>query len=345
MDFVNKFKNRLLVGGSIFLGLNLIRWIANGKKASNPRKLLDKTIIVTGPTAGIGKETSLELLKNGANVIFACRDVKKAEAILEKLDQKLKCNAQIMYLDLGNMESVVNFAEKFKQIHNKLDILINNAGAMNLHYNKTQDDIELTIGVNHIGHVLLTDRLLDIVERSNGRIINVSSEAHRFAKIDYDSIKKLLQSNSLNLAYDFDKNNYGSLKSYTESKLGNVFFTVYLNNNLKNKNSKVKVASLHPGYVRSDFTREIRSFPYSIVFLLLYPIHYLFSRTEWYGAQTTLNLCYMEDENFSSGSYYDNCKVVKMLPDALNDEKRDLYMNYTKEIVKVFSKNRFTISL
>ena len=53
----------------------------------------------------------------------------------------------------------------------------------------------------------------------------------------------------------------------------------------------------------------------------------------------------MEDENFSSGSYYDNCKVVKMLPDALNDEKRDLYMNYTKEIVKVFSKNRFTISL
>ena len=89
----------------------------------------------------------------------------------------------------------------------------------------TQHDIELTIGVNHIGHVLLTDKLLDIVERSNGRIINVSSEAHQYARIDCDW-KKIegIKFSKFSLAYDFDKNNYGSLKSYNELNLGNVFF-------------------------------------------------------------------------------------------------------------------------
>ena len=107
----------------------------------------------------------------------------------------------------------------------------------------------------------------------------------------------------------------------------------------------MKVASVHPGYVRSDFTREIRAFPYNILFLILYPIHYLTARTEWYGAQTTLNLCYMDDESFSSGQYYDNCVVSKMNPDALNDQKIDIYMNYTKEIIKVFSKNRYSLTI
>jgi retinol dehydrogenase-14 len=140
-----------------------------------------KTAIVTGANTGIGKETAAEFAKRGARVIMACRNLNQAEAAMKEIVQNTGNKSVVVtHLDLASLKSVRAFAEDVKN-EARLDILINNAGVFNLPaFSKTQDGFEMTMGVNHFGHFLLTNLLLDLLKQSApSRVVVVSSVLHR----------------------------------------------------------------------------------------------------------------------------------------------------------------------
>jgi len=335
---MNKISNlvvrSLLIGTGSLLSLILLRKYANGPKTKRTKRMDGKVVIVTGPSAGIGKVTALELLSQGATVVFAARDLKKTSAILDSInDQNIKKNAHLIRLDLSDFSSIREFSEKFKQQFNQLDILINNAGAWNTQFSLTKDGIENTIGSNHIGPMVLTNYLLDQIQKSNGRIINVSSRAHKRVSINFNNLKELIVK-GIPENYDFNKDKYASFSVYSESKLANIYFTNYLADYFMKNNIDVKVVSLHPGVVLSDFFRST----YKIIQFLAMPLAYLLMKSSFYGAQTTLELCYIDDKDIVNGGYYDDCRIAKLSNDAEDIEKRNIYMQYSRLIIQTFGK-------
>ncbi|KAJ4435202.1 hypothetical protein ANN_23778, partial [Periplaneta americana] len=133
-----------------------------GRKYEGSNRIDKKVVIITGSNTGIGKETALELAKQGAHVVMACRDAKKCEEARE--DIVLRTKNRYVYCrtcDLASQKSIIQFVERFKSEHPRLDILINNAGVMRCPNSKTKEGIEMQLGVNHMGHFLLTNLLLD----------------------------------------------------------------------------------------------------------------------------------------------------------------------------------------
>ena len=148
----------------------------NDKKTT----LNGKTVIITGANTGIGKETAIDLAKRGARVILACRDLIRAnEAAGEIRRVTGNGNVFVEILDLASFDSIRKFASKILAQEERIDILINNAGIMYCPKWKTKEGFEMQFGVNHLGHFLLTNLLLEKIKKSApSRIVNVSSRAH-----------------------------------------------------------------------------------------------------------------------------------------------------------------------
>ncbi|XP_050478961.1 retinol dehydrogenase 13-like isoform X4 [Bombus huntii] len=221
----------------------ILRDYLSGELYENDKKLTDKVIIVTGANTGIGKEIARDLAKREAKVIMACRDMEKCEntrrdIVVESRNKYVYCRP----CDLASQKSIRDFAEQFKKEHKKrkLHILINNAGVMRCPKMYTQEGIELQFGVNHIGHFLLTNLLLDTLKDSApSRIVNVSSSAHKRGKIKFDDLN--------------NEKTYEPGEAYAQSKLANILFTKELANKLKG--TGVTVNAVHPGIVRTEITR------------------------------------------------------------------------------------------
>jgi NAD(P)-dependent dehydrogenase (short-subunit alcohol dehydrogenase family) len=197
-----------------------------------------KTILVTGANSGLGKATSILLAKTGAKVVMMSRDQNRGRLALEEVKHHSQNpDVDLMICDLGSKERIEQCCQEFRRTYKSLDVLINNAGVILPGYHTTQDGFELQFGVNHLGHFLLTNRLLDLITKSApARIINISSGAHKLGKIHFEDV---------NL-----KKNYTLWRAYSQSKLANILFTYLLAEKLKNKN--VTVNTLHPGAVASN---------------------------------------------------------------------------------------------
>ena len=205
--------------------------------------LTDKTVIITGANTGIGKETAIELAKRKAKVILACRNPDRGREA--ERDIRLKSGSKdVVYhhLDLASLSSVHQFAETILQEESHIDILINNAGIMACPQWKTEDGFEMQFGVNHLGHFLLTNLLLDrLKEAPSARIINVASLGYKYCKeIKFDD---------LNSERDYDPH-----PVYYHSKLANVLFTRELARRLKGSN--VTANCLHPGVIWTELGRH-----------------------------------------------------------------------------------------
>ncbi len=201
-----------------------------------------KTILVTGSTDGIGEKTAEILAGMGHNVIIHGRNKEKCISVSEKIKTSTG-NLSIEYFvaDLASFNSIKKAVEDFKLTHNKLDILINNAGIYSKEYNLTEDGYESTIAVNHLSVYLLTGLLLPLLKNgSPARIINVSSVAHERAKFNI---------NDINLQNEF--NHY---IAYANSKLANILFTNYLSSKLPIE--EITVNSLHPGVITTKLLKE-----------------------------------------------------------------------------------------
>ena len=242
-------ESKWLVGGVIagvagIGGLILIRkWFAGGVCRSKAR-LDGKTVIITGANTGIGLETAVDLAKrNAARVILACRSVERGEkAAVEVRKRSSNDNVVFRQLDLASLESVRKFAGKILEEEPQIDILINNAGVVFPQRKLTKDGFEMHFGVNHLGHFLLTNLLLDrIKEAPSARIVNVSSSAHRQGNMDFDNLNS--------------EKSYVSWVAYGTSKLANILFTRSLAKRLEGTN--VTANSLHPGVIKTELARHL----------------------------------------------------------------------------------------
>ena len=180
----------LAVGALAVGGFFLLRkWAAGGVCRSQAR-LDGKTVIITGANTGIGLETAVDLSKRNARVILACRSVERGEtAAVEVRKRSGNDNAVFVQLDLASLDSVRKFAAKILEEEPRIDILINNGGVIRNDFTKSADGLELTFAVNHLGHFLLTNLLLDrIKEAPSARIVNVSSEAYYSVQINFNDL-------------------------------------------------------------------------------------------------------------------------------------------------------------
>ena len=203
-----------------------------------------RIVIVTGSSSGIGYETVRVLANKQASVIIAVRNLEKGnKALAEIIQQNKDADVRVMELDLANLASVNNFAENFQKNYSRLDLLINNAGVMIPPYSKTTDGFELQFGTNHLGHFALTGQLLKLlISTKASRIVNVSSGAHNFGKLDFDDL-------------NWEKRNYAQWTAYGDSKLANLYFTYELDRKLKEQGINTVVTASHPGWTATELQR------------------------------------------------------------------------------------------
>ncbi|UJR20954.1 hypothetical protein I4U23_024061 [Adineta vaga] len=257
-----------------------------------------KTVVITGSNTGVGKYTAIELAKRGAHVILACRDRKRTEEALKEICKLSGSDrVEMEMLDLSSLKSVRECAKRLYKKLTKLDVLINNAGVM-MASGKSADGYEIHFAVNHLGHFLLTNLLLDLMKKApSARIITVSSVNHAFwnLKINWDDI-------------NFTKP-YWKMNAYSHSKLANVLFTNELARRLKDTN--ITANSLHPGVVRTEVTRNILG-RYQIVLdsiiLLITPVWWCLTKSPEQGAQTSIYLATDRQLEHVTGKYFSECQ-------------------------------------
>ncbi|XP_018603185.1 retinol dehydrogenase 13 [Scleropages formosus] len=304
-DFVEERSTGFAIAVAAGVGLVTLRiWLAGGVCRSRVR-LDGKTVLITGANTGIGKETALDLARRGARVIIACRDMSKADTAAEDIRQKSRNrNVVVKKLNLASLQSVRQLAKDIEENEKRLDILINNAGIMMCPKWTTEDGFEMQFGVNHLGHFLLTNCLMDLLKKSApSRIVNVSSLAHEQGKIHFDDI---------NLDRD-----YTPLKSYQQSKLANILFTRELAVQLKG--TGVTTYCLHPGVIRTELWRH--KMPTSTLLKNIISLPFIvFMKTPWEGAQTTIHCAVEESLANDSGLYYSDCAPKKPAPQAQDDQ-------------------------
>ena len=194
---MNKNKKFFLAGAAAFFaGIGIYKY-ATSQKSALPAEtwttddmpdLIGKVIIVTGANSGIGYEAAKAFARKGAQTILACRSMEKAQAAQDQIQAETPGTlVESMRLDLASLESVRQFAAQFKAKFQRLDVLVNDAGIMNVPYGVTEDGFERQLGTNHLGHFALTGLLLDMLLATPGaRVVNVSSIGHHGGVMDFE---------------------------------------------------------------------------------------------------------------------------------------------------------------
>jgi NAD(P)-dependent dehydrogenase (short-subunit alcohol dehydrogenase family) len=260
----------------------------------------DKVVLITGGNSGIGQATAEELARRGARVTITARDPAKGRAAADEIHEATGAVVEVGSLDLSRLDSVRAFAQQYRDAHERLDVLVNNAGVMAGPRRETPDGFEWTFAVNHLGPFLLTSMLTDLlVSTSPARIITVSSEAHRRAKagLDLDDLQMT--------------KGYSSSKAYAASKLANILFTVGLDRRFGA--SGVTARALHPGVVATSFGKGPDS-PRLMGLAMsgLKP----FLRKPARGARTSVLLATADDDTLGAGLYWSDEKPTDPAPPA-----------------------------
>ncbi|MED6247061.1 hypothetical protein ATANTOWER_029039 [Ataeniobius toweri] len=298
----------LLLGGLLAAVYFLLRvTILKLSRCKSDTKLHGKTVVITGASSGIGKETAMDLARRGARLILACRDRERAEAAVQEIIQETG-NQQVLFmqLDLASLLSVRTFAENLLQSESRLDLLINNAGVLS--DAQTDDGFGMMFGVNHLGHFLLTVLLLDRLKTSGpSRVVTVASNSYRRSKLDFSV---LLDHRDSALG-----SNYSQIyRKYCNSKLCNILFTCELSRRLQGTN--VTCYSLHPGLIRTQLGRYLGI--WMKVFVM--PFFYLLFMDPKSGAQTTLYCALEQGIEHLSGHFFSRCTLQLNIGSKARDD-------------------------
>lgn len=199
-----------------------------------------KLVVITGANSGLGLESTRMLAAKGATVVMACRNVEKgAQAAASVRARVPTAQLEVMALDLGSLENIEAFATALAAKHPRVDVLMNNAGVMVPPYTKTADGFELQLGTNHLGHFALTARVLPLLEAApSPRVVNTSSNAHKFGRIRFDDLQS--------------EKGYSKWPAYGQSKLANLLFTYELERRLRRSGKKTLSVAAHPGYAATN---------------------------------------------------------------------------------------------
>ncbi len=249
-----------------------------------------KIVLITGATSGIGRETAFGLADMGAKVVILARNGDKASATIDQIRLRTRnTETEFINCDLTSLESVREAADVFKNGHQKLDVLIDNAGGVFGKRKVTVDGFEQTFQVNHLSHFLLTNLLLDVLKKSApSRIIVVGSQAHSVARLDFDDLMM--------------ENDYSPFKAYGRSKLANLLFCFELSRRLEG--TGVTANCLHPGVVRTNFGHDLNG---ATKFFM--PVGHLFMISPRKGASTSIYLATDPEIANVSGKYFAKKKV------------------------------------
>lgn len=249
-------------------------------------KMKNKVVLITGSNSGIGKATSAALAGLGAHVVMMARNPEKGEAARQEvISASGNQQVDLMLCDLASLDSIRSFASEFHKKYGRLDVLINNAGIWTGHRQLTCDGFEYQIGVNHLGHFLLTNLLLDLLKASApSRIVIVSSLGHFVGKIHFNDL--------------FLEKRYNPWKSYFQSKLATMLFGYELSKRLNG--SGVTVNCLHPGVVRTRFAVDRASDRQNFVMRL----SNLINITPSAGAETSVYLASSPEVEGVTGNYF-----------------------------------------
>lgn len=253
----------------------------------------DKICMVTGATSGIGEATARALAQMGATVIVVGRDPERGAAALERIRSATGSMAvELMLADLSSQAQIRQLAQEFKRKYSRLDVLVNNAGALFTTRQQSADGIEMNFALNHLNYFLLTNLLLDTLKASApARIVNVGALAHQFARrVDFDDLQ--------------GQRKYFGWGAYGQSKLCNLLFTYELARRLDG--TGVTVNALHPGIVATNFGMSgggvMRLFNRLMSVAMIRPEQ---------GAQTSLYLATSPEVEGISGKYFVNQKAVR----------------------------------
>lgn len=252
----------------------------------------NKVCLVTGATNGIGKVTALELARRGATVVLAGRSAAKTDAVVAEIKARSgNDRVEGLVADLSTQAGVHALADAFKARYDRLDVLVNNAGAIFNERRESADGIEMTFALNHLSYFLLTHLLLDVLKASApARIVNVSSNAHMGSGINFDDLEF--------------KRGYMNFRAYAQSKLANILFTTELARRLQG--TGVTANALHPGFVSSGFGRNDGSLM-NIGMMLMRP----FQISPEKGAETTLYLVTSPEVEGVTGGYFSKRKPAR----------------------------------
>ncbi|XP_071963573.1 retinol dehydrogenase 11-like [Antedon mediterranea] len=302
--------------GVCFLLLALLKYYLVGGVCKSSIDMTGKTVIITGANSGIGKATAMDLARRNASVILACRDVIKGEtAKMEIVRETGNSQLKVKHLDLASFKSIRQFCKEINQELTQLDVLINNAGIFFHPFSKTEDGFESHFGVNHLGHFLLTNLLLDLLKRSApSRIVIVSSLTHAYGSIEFDNLNS--------------EKGYNRVVAYNRSKLANV----YLANELRERlsNTGVTVCSVNPGGVNTMIVRRLFR---DWVYRLIWPFIWYILKSPMQGAQTSIYCAVSNELDEAHGGYFSDCTKKQVGTSARDDGIRKKLWDVSERFV------------
>jgi NAD(P)-dependent dehydrogenase (short-subunit alcohol dehydrogenase family) len=259
-----------------------------------------KVVLITGGTSGIGKAAATALAGMGATVVITGRNEERGKRALQEIrEESGNDGVELILADLTVQDEVRRLAEELRERHNQLEVLVNNAGLVLSERTETPDGIETQLAINHLAPFLLTNLLLDLLKESApSRIVTVSSDAHRWAKIDLDDLQS--------------RKRYRGMQVYGKTKLANIMFTYELAERLEG--TGVTANCMHPGGVNTNFGNN-QGGPMNLLFRLFKP----FMRSPEQGADTLIYLASSPEVEGMTGKYLADRKV-KAASDAAYDE-------------------------
>jgi len=265
------------------------------------KNLEGKVFLITGGTEGIGKAAALDLARRRATITLVGRNREKTERVVNELKAAGGYDRVNMLIgDMGKISDIRAVAKEFAAKNDRLDVLVNNAGAWFEKYTLTSDDIEQTFAVNHMGYFVLTTELLDLIRKTPGaRVVSTSSDAHQMSRFDVHFVAK--------------RNGSAGFNAYADSKLANILFTLEL---AKRLSGTTAVANcFHPGFVASAFGWNNGG-----LFKWTFGLgQKMFARSPEKGAETLLWLSTHPDAAGFNGQYFMDMKARR--PKARGDDE------------------------
>jgi NAD(P)-dependent dehydrogenase (short-subunit alcohol dehydrogenase family) len=263
-----------------------------------------KTVVVTGATTGIGLEAAKELARRGARVIITARDAAKGAAAVNAISEagEGRVVVDVVACDFSSITSIRQAAAEIKLRTDRIDVLLNNAGAVYMERGVSKDGYELTFAVNHMGYFCFTDELLDLIKLSApSRVVNVASDAHKAARngISFDDLDR--------------KQGYSGSAAYALSLLMKPPPPRARARRLEG--SGVTVNCLHPGVIASGFGTNNRG----LMGWATRKLGPIFLLTTEKGAQTSIYLCTSKEVDGVSGKYFAKSKVAKPTKHGVDD--------------------------
>lgn len=252
-----------------------------------------KTVLITGATSGIGLEAAAVIASQGAKTVLVGRNPSKTEGVVARIKARAKSDAvESLQCDFSSQASIRKLADEVHRRYERLDVLVNNAGTVFAQRTLSEDGIEATFAVNHLGYFLLTHLLLDqLMATAPARIVNVASAAHYQGRLDFDDLGM--------------ESNYGVLRAYARSKLCNVLFTRELARRIEG--AGVTANALHPGTVATHIWDGAPAWARPV--LALGKAVFMISPAR--GAKTITYLAMSEDVANKSGCYFEKNRVKK----------------------------------